>query len=185
MSSWTAFSLPRDQFRCILWSFWELFFKLLATFPADAAKVQKSNLSLAKCLFLRRPGFHFSTFSETCFQFLFGQLSGRHFWTFFIDFELKMESRRDSSWRDFGHILHVEQRYEQIICFFSLWGGAGGRGGSPGSLQILKNQTIVCSARPAPPEGGAANLKASPLPPAPLLDCSKMSGIVQGVHSRV
>ena len=85
----------------------------------------------------------------------------------------------------FWHILHVEKDDEILIRFLSLWGGAGGRGGSPGSFQILKNQTIVYSARPAPPEGGAANLKASPLPPAPLLDCSKMSGIVQGVHSRV
>ena len=70
----------------------------------------------------------------------------------------------------FGHILHVEKDDVILIHFFSLWGGAGGRGGSPGSLQILKNQTIVYSARPAPPEGGAANIpKASPLPPAPLL----------------
>ena len=69
----------------------------------------------------------------------------------------------------FWHMLHVKRDDEILIRFFSLWGGAGGRGGSPGSLQILKNQTIVCSARPAPPEGGAANLKASPLPPAPLL----------------
>ena len=66
----------------------------------------------------------------------------------------------------FWHILHVEKDDEILIRFLSLWGGAGGRGGSPGSLQILKNQTIVYSARPAPPEGGAANLKASPLPPA-------------------
>ena len=67
----------------------------------------------------------------------------------------------------FWHILHVKKDDEILFRFSSLWGGASRRCGSPGSIQILKNQTIVYSARPAPPEGGAANLKASPLPPAP------------------
>ena len=49
----------------------------------------------------------------------------------------------------------------------ALLGGAGGRGGGLPEAEILKILK-TCPARPAPPEGGAANLKASPLPPASL-----------------
>ena len=41
------------------------------------------------------------------------------------------------------------------------------RGGLPEASDSENLETD--STRPAPPEGGAANLKASPLPPAPLL----------------
>ena len=45
--------------------------------------------------------------------------------------------------------------------------GAGGRGEACLNMQILQNGASIQS-RPAPPCGGAANLLASPLPPAPL-----------------
>ena len=53
--------------------------------------------------------------------------------------------------------------------FGALLGGAGGRGGGLPEAEILKS-LAKDPTRPAPPEGGAANiyLKASPLPPAPL-----------------
>ena len=52
------------------------------------------------------------------------------------------------------------------------WGGAGGRGGAHlGTLARSESGSELglnfIPSRPAPPSGGAANLKASPLPPAP------------------
>ena len=50
--------------------------------------------------------------------------------------------------------------------FGRLLGGAGGRGEACGSLQILQ-AGAPDFITPCSPFGGAANLKASPLPPAP------------------
>ena len=45
------------------------------------------------------------------------------------------------------------------------WAGAGGGGGPAGGLEL--DQLWAISSRPAPRKRGAANLQASPLPPAP------------------
>ena len=50
--------------------------------------------------------------------------------------------------------------------FGRLWAGAGGRGWGLLEAEILQILTKDPT-RHAPPEGGAANLKASSLPPAP------------------
>ena len=52
-------------------------------------------------------------------------------------------------------------------CFGYLFGGVGGRGGACLSLQVLQELGRIYLARPAPLRG-PADLKASPLPPAPL-----------------
>ena len=54
----------------------------------------------------------------------------------------------------------------KMMTFGRLLLGAGGRGWGLPKLKILQILTKD-STRHAPPEGGAANLKASPLPPAP------------------
>ena len=67
---------------------------------------------------------------------------------------------------DFG-VLFSESDFRWVLNM--LFGGAGGRGGLPGTLRFFRFCRIrffVCIT-PCSPFGGAANLKASPLPPAP------------------
>ena len=108
----------------------EAVFQLLGHISCRCCESEKSNLSPAKCLFLRRPGFHFSMFLGTFFQFVFEKFSGRHFLVFFIDFELKMDSRGVSSWRDFGTCL-MSKKMTKFGWFFSRFGDGTAEGVGP------------------------------------------------------